>query len=213
MKRLATVLLAVLLVGSGLPAVAGAAPQTSDAELAIEQSEYIKQGVGTARADNSTVYIVHDSTIELKPQNFDTSNVVGFGVLTDAGELSYNERMGTYRFSAGNNTGTFELYWEVEQRRLVQQNNSTTTQTVRKRYTATIRVDSTKAYQHIPAGSLQDIRQDAKNWESWESSLKSIWGPDVNIQKKTQISVNWNKAAANPTKVLGGSSPASCWPW
>ena len=187
---------------------AAAAPQTTAAELAIDQPDYVGDEVGTTRAGNGTVYIVRHGQVEIKPQNFDAEDVVGFGVTTSSGELQYNEQFDTFSFDSGGNTGTFELYWEVEQTRVVEANNSTTTEDVTRRYESTIRVDEDQSWTHLPSESLEETREQAANWEEWTGALQSIYGENVDVAQRTSWSVDVNEVRANPFSVLSGGYTA-----
>lgn len=201
---------AVLLLAAVAGAFGGAAgaPTSQPADLAVSQPDYINQDVREQVKNGTNVYIVNAQQVELQPQNFDSENVVGYGVEQSAGELTYDDRMDEWRFNAQNQTGSFTVYFEVEQAQAVMVNNTTTTQQVRTRYSAIIRVDSNTTYQHVPAGSLQDQRRKADNWDEWTSSLESIWGSDVDIGAKTQWSVNINDAVAHPWKAFSGQFSA-----
>lgn len=183
---------------------AAAAPQTTAAELAIDQPDYVDGEVGTTRAGNGTVYVVRHGQVEIKPQNFDAEDVVGYGVTTSSGELQYNEEFGTFSFDSEDNTGTFELYWEVEQSRVVEANNSTTTEEVTRRYESTVRVDEDQSWTHLPSASLEETREQAANWEEWTAALQSIYGENVDVAQRTSWSVDVNEVRANPFSVLSG---------
>jgi len=167
-KRVASVLLILLVTAPMLGATAGAQVTEQPADLAVDQPDYVSEDVTRGTTNGTPVYTVHAGEVDLKPQNFGNGSVVGYGVDTSAGSLTYDEAFDVFRFDAEGNVGTFELYWEVEEQRTVQVNNSTEVQTIRTRYTAVIRVAENPQYSHVPASEIQQDEAAAENWSEWE---------------------------------------------
>lgn len=136
------VIAAVVAAVAVLSLVGGAAAQleTVDARLAIDQPHYIEDGVQTTDINGTQAYVVHGPEHDLHPLNFDVDDVTDYGVSTSAGQLEYNDRLGTYTFQSGGETGTFELYWVVQTEQTTVVNNTTQTQEVSLRYETLIRV-------------------------------------------------------------------------
>lgn len=206
MKRVVTLLL--LLVASAVAPAAMGAIEEQPVELAVEQPSYADGEVQRSVSDGIPVYTIQDGTADVQPLNLGNGTVVSYGVVTDGGQLSYSEQMDQYEFDAGDNTATFELYWEVEEQRAVQVNNSTEIQTVRTRYTAVIRVAQNQDYQHIPTSELEDRREAAANWSEWSNALVGIYGEGVDVETRTQQAVNYLRLAHNPLAVLSGQFSA-----
>lgn len=171
------VLLAVLtatIIPFGM--VAGtAAPETRTADLAVQQPSYVNSSVSVTEQNGTRVYHVQGSEIELAPVNFDSGNVVAYGVATAGGELAYQSEFREYVFKP-TKTGTYTLYWTVE--RTVTVNNSTgngTREVTRQyRYEARIRVDGKLDMVHQPAGTLAQLRSDARQWREFNASIQPL---------------------------------------
>jgi len=199
------VLLVVLAALSAAVAPAAAAPGEQSADLTVRHPSWMDAEMGTAQTNDSTVYVVQHDRVRIQPQNFDAENVVGFGVETTSGELTYDDGLGLFVFESAGETGTFKLYWEVETQRVVTQNNSTTTQTVRERYTAVVRVEQAQSYRHVSDSEYEQTEDDAANWSSFASSVREIAGDDANMEQQTQKAVNLLRLSADPFAALTGS--------
>lgn len=199
MKRL--LLLGLLLVAT----VAGpaSAVDVRPAELAIEQPHYVDGEVTESRDNGTPIYTVQDGRLKILPQNFGNGDVVGFGVETEGASLSYNEQLEVFEFRT-EHTGTFRLYWSVEIDREVTQNNTTTTETVRQRYVAVVRVEENGEYDHVPAGSLEEQRDAAENWSAFAGAVRDIYGKDANLERRTQQAIHLLQLQADPLGALSG---------
>ncbi len=148
----ALVLIATL---SPLAGVAGAAPQTESAELAIEQPHYVDGAVERTSENGTTVYKASRGPLEIVPRNFEAENVVDYGVATDGGgaELSYDREMGQFEFSA-EKAGTYAVYFSVERSVSVQNEsgNGSHIETRSQRYVANIRMGQQEEMVHMAAG-------------------------------------------------------------
>jgi len=203
--RLTAVLLIVTsaIAGGALPAMGELG--TQPAQLAIEQPDYISEDVTQSKVNGTHVYTVHTGEVDINPQNFNSSQVVGYGVEENAGRLTFDDRMGVFQFNSQGNEGTFTLYWEVREKRTVEDGNNTSVETVRTRYSAIIKVSSNATYQHIPAGDLDQQREDAANWSAFESELKNIAGSEVDVEEKTQLALDMLNLRLNPLSALSGN--------
>lgn len=182
LSALAAVLLVAAAVAGAVPAV-GAQISERDAALAIQQESYADGAVSEKRVNGSRVYVASGEELTIKPQNFNSSNVVDYGVNTPSGQLTYADEFDTFTFRPEGETGTFELYWVVQRREVVEttENNTTTTETVTRqyRYTASIRITGQTGLVHISKGSIESLRADAKNWREFNASVQDIRGMDL----------------------------------
>jgi len=207
-RRVGAVLAVLLLVLSAVAVAAttaAAAPGSTPADLTVRHPSWMDAKTGTTQTNQTTVYVVQHDRVDIQPQNFDAGNVVGFGVETSSGELTYDDGLGFFRFDAGGNTGTFRLYWEVETDRLFTQNNSTTTQTVRERYSAVIRVEQAQSYRHISGSEYEQTQDAADNWTAFASGIEQIAGPNANLEQQTQKALDLLRLSADPFAALSGS--------
>ncbi|AUV84707.1 hypothetical protein C2R22_24575 (plasmid) [Salinigranum rubrum] len=190
----------------GLVAAGSAVAQTAtqDATLAVSQPDYVEGSVEQSSTNGTTMYTIGSRTATLKPQNFDSADVVGFGIEEDAGKLTYDDRFDVYRFDASNNTGTFTVYFETEREVTREVNNSTTTQTVRDRYTAIVRVTDASEYAHLKGGTLEERRQAAENWSAFASGVRGVYGEDADLETRTQQAINLLKLQKDPLAALSG---------
>jgi hypothetical protein len=205
MKRLLAVLLVLSVV---MPAVGTVGAQLADerAELAVEQPGYVGSDVAVDRTGNATTYRAEGERLLLKPTNFDTKDVVDFGVGQQGAELAYDERLDVYRFSP-DAAATYPVFWTVEERReVVGANNTTSVETVRVRYSARINVSRT-TLDHIPPSRLEQTRSDAQNWTAFESGVRSeeVAGPNVDMEQATQTAINLIRLQNNPLAALSGN--------
>lgn len=217
-KRLFAVFVAALFVAAaGLPA-ATAAPTTQSADLAIEQPSYVDSRVHTTTVNGTNVYTVKGDWAGINPQNFNTSNVVSYGVTAPEGKLQYEEQMGTFEFDPEGHTGTFDMYWVVQRPTVVEvaQNNTTVTKVVdqRVRYEATIRVKGMAKMEHYQAGALAETKQKANLWEEYNSTVQEIRNQDLlfwfggapSVQTISQTSLNMYVSVFGPVySFLNGS--------
>lgn len=184
MTRRAHQLLAVLLVlatvATPLVGAVAAADDTRPAELAIRQESYVDGDVSRQQQNGTPVYSAAGERIWIKPQNFDPANVVDFGVDRAAGELGYDQELGAYTFSSEGEEASFTLYWIVlEQQQVAAANNTTTTKVQRVRYEATVRITDQVDLDHVPAGQLDRLREDADQWQSFNGTLQDIRESDL----------------------------------
>lgn len=169
-----TGLLVLSLIAGAAPAVAQTGPQTESADLAISQPHYADGEIQRTTENGTVVYQGSTVPLELAPQNFDAANVVDYGVETEGGgaQLSYNRDFDQFVFNADAD-GTYQLYWSVERQVQVQNEsgNGTHIETRGQRYTASIRLSNTTEMIHQPAGSLQETRKKAANWDEWNATV------------------------------------------
>jgi len=174
-------------------------PETRQAQVAVDVPDYVDEPRTIAGNGSQTIVVEHTGA-ELAPQNFGADNVIGYGVESGAGDLSYEDQFGTFEYDSGGVVGTTTLYWEVEEE--VRVGNET--REVRTRYTTRIRTTSNTTYEHYSQGEISEMRSDAANWSEWERTMFSIWGSDANINDKTQIAAELSKLRANPLSALTG---------
>ena len=169
-NRLTTTLAAALLVASLLVGGVGAASaqqaqpttDTATADLAVGQPHYLESDVRERTENGTQVYIAKGERLTLTPKNFESANVTDYRVLTDGGQLTYDDALETYVFRPESGEGTYDLEWTVREYETVTHttNNTTTTETRRvdRTYTASVRVDGGLGMSHISA-SENDRRQ------------------------------------------------------
>lgn len=169
--RTVHVLLVVVLALTAVTAAAPAAtaqsqPEERSARLAIEQPAYLDSGdVATTTANDTRVYTAKGAPIDIRPRNFNQSQVVDFGVSTPGGSLEYNTAMAEYEFTA-DATGTYTLFWLVSERQ-----NGTVQQV---RYVASIRIDGGLDQTHLAADSLDETRADAQKWREFNATVDEL---------------------------------------
>lgn len=158
-------------------APAAAAPVTETAQLSIQQPDYIDTDVTVTAENDSTVYRVNGPRIEIAPKNFDSSDVINYGIATNGGDaqLSHNAEFDEFVFSAGE-TGSYDVYWSVQGERTVtnETTNETTTETFERRYEATIRVEGKTEMDHLAAGSIKSSEEDAEKWRDFNSTVQEL---------------------------------------
>ena len=211
---LAALVLAPVVAGVGVGTGVGQSG-VEPADLAVDQPHYVSGDVSRQSANGTTVYEVSGAEIELVPQNFDADRVTGFGTTTGNGSLEYDRAKGEYVLSASE-TGTYELYWIVEETVVVddgtgnQSDNSTSgsdpqTATRERRYEARVRVTGGLDLVHRPASSIEDQQTAASNWREFNSTLHQrglVGASDVETTLEEMIA--WYELRKNPQEALTG---------
>lgn len=210
-QSIRTLLLAVLLITSvaATPLAGGLAAaqngETTAATLAIDQPEFVDGGVRTATENGTRIYEVGHDTVELRPQNFQTEDVVSYGIDEDVGSLSYDREFDRYTLDADGNEGTFTLWWTVETERTVgNETENQTTVTETQRFEAVIRVTETASYEHYQSGELEEQRNDAANWSDVEGQIQSISGSNADVKSELDVALGLLDIRRNPADILGG---------
>lgn len=151
-----------------------AAPQTTDAELAITQPHYVDGSIETTSANGTTVYQAGAVPLEIVPQNFAADNVIDYGIETDGGgaELAYDEELGEFVFMADAD-GTYSVFWSVEREVAVENEtgNGSHIETRRERYMAKIRLSGLTDMVHQPTADLEETRAQADKWQEWNATV------------------------------------------
>jgi len=200
--------LVLLLCSTLAPAVAGQV-DGRNAELAIEQPHYIDSGVQTQQSNGTTVYVANGEELNLFPQNFDSENVVNYGVTTEGGQMNLDPQTGAFVFQPSE-VGTYHVFFVVERTRVVENetaNNTSTPQTVTEqvRYEAAIRVEGGLNLVHQEAGEMQSTQVAAQNWREFNSTIHSeelvgAGGTEAAVQEM----VNWYILRKHPQEALTG---------
>lgn len=183
-SRVLAVLVTLLAVASlataaGATAAAPIQQQPLDADLAIQQPAYVDAPVEERSANGTRMYVVQGEQFSIKPQNFATDDVVDFGVEAPAGQMDYDAEMDLYRFDPEGNAGTFTVYWVVtEQVETDDGNNSTTTETVQRRYEAVVNVDGQATLHHLTDDELAEYEGAVALVNKLDSELPEEWTVD-----------------------------------
>ncbi len=210
-----TAVLVLLLTSTLAPLAAGAA-DGRNAELAIDQPHYIDSGVETRQSNGTTVYVASGEQLDIFPQNFDSENVVNYGVTTQGGEMNLNPQTGAFVFKPSQ-TGTYNLFFVVERTTVVETSNttannsttnsSTTAETVTEqvRYEAAVRVEGGLNLVHQEEGSIASTRVAAENWRDFNST---IHGQDLvgagGTGDAVEEMISWYTLRKHPQEALTG---------
>lgn len=172
-----SLLLAVLVVAVVAPVTgfAAAASTSQQADLAVQQPEYVDEDVTVSSENGSRVYHVHAGRVEIAPRNFQAEDVVAYGVETAGGRLTYDEEFEEFVFEA-NQTGTYTLYWTTENQVTVNNSsgNGTHLETRQYRYETRVRVDGDLNLVHLPADSITEMRENSENWEEFNATVNDL---------------------------------------
>lgn len=220
--RAAVLVLALVLGAAVAPLLATTADAqlaSRDATLAIDQPAYVDSEVKQTSINGTRAYVVKGEEIDIRPQNFRSSDVLDYGVDAPAGTLTFDEAMQEYTFSPEGETGTFELYWTVTEQRVVNntQGNQTvqTTTNVSVRYSAVVRVDGKTQMTHVVAGTIAGLRQQAANWEEFNATVQDVremnllafaFGSPPSTEQVVQGMVNTYIATRDPIRGLFSGS-------
>ena len=230
----ALALLTVSLVAS--PAMAAASPatptenstidsvqaenDTRGADLSIREMDYADGSVAEQTANGTPIYVVEGEEVLIRPQNFDSGNVVDYRVSTVGGELTYDSEFDAYIFRPGDNaTGTYDISWSVTrtEEEIVTENNTTVTrtETVNREYIAKIRVDGKTNLKHISGKESerrQHYREVGKTVNRTNQELRDRWLPFIKNDGSDlaiyQALVSRGVSTGNPYNLLTGKMGA-----
>ena len=215
-RRLAVVLLMILGLTIAAP-MATAQDAVEPADLAIEQPGYVDGGVSEVQRGNHSVYEARGERLLIRPQNFDGSQVLDYGVTTDVGSLRYDDELGLFVFTPEGEQGTFDVYWVVNKpvTTTVTRNNSTQNVTEMRqiRYQARIKVTGQAQLSHLDPGQLDTYQADAERWRDWNATLQDVRAmdlllvpDDVGTETLLQSMVNNFVTVKDPIQALFGGS-------
>lgn len=211
-SRIARILIVALLVSStAAVAVGGVSAQQAGsetaAELVVEQPHYISEEVDQTRDNGTTMYSARGSELKLYPQNFESDNVINYGIENGNATLGFERQTGAFTLKP-EGQGTYNLFFVVE-KEVQKQNatsNETTTVTEQQRYTTRVRVTGGTDLIHRDPGDIQEMRQDAANWREFNATLQQeglIGG--AGIEATLQEMINWYDLKKNPQEALTGN--------
>lgn len=164
MRRVATALLAALLVATLVAGAGGAAAADADearANLTIEQPPYIDTDVTSDPAGETIVYEVRGPEHRLHLENAAFANVTDAGVLDGPGVIERDAEREAFVLDADGKDATARLYFDVEA------NNATT------RYVADVRVSDAQ-WTHLPSDEYQDEQDELATWASIKREAESV---------------------------------------
>lgn len=208
-SRVCAALVALLMVATVATGAAVAGEMTEQAEIVIETPSYADSGVTEDHNENRTLYEIGHGKATIAPINFDPEDVETFGIEESEGTITYNGDFNSYSFSSDGNTGTFRVYWVVDETVELEEQDGNETVTVEEtrqvRYETVIRISEHQEYEHVTSGRLDEMRDDAQNWSAWESELDGLFGDDVNVELRTQQAQSYLSWIANPVTSLIGT--------
>ena len=172
-RKILTAVAALLMVSSLATGAAAGATDTVDADIIIDQPEFVDDGVEVNQTGDGPVHRVTGSSFDIWLTSANHSAIQRWGVSEGSGDIQYDEARDHWTFEPAGN-GTMVLYWieQSERQRTVQTGNGTEqqTETVTIRHEATIRVDDT-SWVHRPAAEDRDLQRSADNWSALESEI------------------------------------------
>ena len=186
------------------------------ADLLVEQPTYVDNDLVRQSEDGVPVYVVEGSPIRLYPESFEGANVTEFGLRGEAGTLQYQSDFGRYQLSA-DETGSYRLYWEVEERVAVERNNETVVATETQRYEAVVRIDGQVAVSVRETGEFERIQTNAQKWQDLNATLTDMRNADYiahrvdrpdNNEDLLQSSLSAYKTTRSPLFLLQGGFTA-----
>lgn len=214
MNRARSLLLGLVVVLALSGAISGVSAQISErpASIAIQQPGYVESDVEQLSTNGTPTYAVAGERINIRPRNFDSGNVVDFGVESETGALRYDEAVDLFVFSPEGKTGTYDLYWIVNRQVEVSDGNETAngTETVSSRYVARIRVTGQANLEHSSAASIDEYREDAENWRELNETIHSeaVSGPGADIETELQSAIGYLRFINHPFQALTGNFTA-----
>lgn len=229
-KRTLVLLGLVALLAGGLVATAPASAAVQDAsdtnttqadvegaELLVEQPSYIDNDLVRQSEDGVPVYIVEGSPIRLYPQDFASENVTDFGIRGEAGSLQYQSEFDRYELAV-DKTGSYRVWWDVEEQVAVERNNETVVATETQRYEAVVRIDGQVAVSIREAGEFEQIQTNAQKWSDLNATLGDMRQADYiahrvdrpdNNEELLQHSLSAYKTTRSPLFLLQGGFTAA----
>ena len=195
--RLLAVIVAVLAVtATAAPALAATTPPDDrDARLTIEQPGYVDSDVQQKSLNGTSTYVASGDRLLVKPTNFQSEDVVDFGVEEQAGSLTYDDSLGLFELDA-NAEGTYHVYWVVRERYAVTNTtsnttgnatttNTTTTRTRRVTYSAAIRVSGGVDTVHLSEGEHEQLERHSTLGETVNATLQEVRSKNLPLVSNT----------------------------
>lgn len=194
-------------VGVGGVGAQSANAEKRSADLKIYQPHYIDGSVVEDNRRNVTMYKTQGRVLEIKPLNFNASDVESVRIAEDQGEIRYDGDRGVFVFDSTGVEGTFAVTWVVHEsvEKNIVENNTTRTveQTVVREYEAVVQTSKTDLA-HIPTSRIEQLRTDAENWSEVATLYQSVGNPTKSLESKLQLGANLVDAWHNPIKALSG---------
>lgn len=182
-QRWLTVLLAVLAVSTlAAPAAAAAGGDSRpldarEARLAIEQPAYVDGDVSQRSIDGVRTYTASGERLRVQPTNFDPADVVDYGVEEDEATLTYDEQFGVFNFEPAAE-GTYHVYFVTREQyaagNTTAANTTNSTETVRVRYEAAIRMEGSLNTVHISQEERDQLERHAELGATVNATLEDI---------------------------------------
>jgi hypothetical protein len=208
-RRFVSVLLAIVLVASAVVPVGALAAvgETKRADLQVYQPHYIDSSVKEKKTDNVTVYETKGRVLELRPRNFNSSDVVSVSIAEDVGSIRHDAARDVYVLDSEKTEATLRITWVVREQveKTVVEDNVTKTvnRSVRNQYVAVVKTSKTDLA-HVPSSKVDQLQQDAENWSEVASLYGGVGSPNKPIEKKLQFGAKLVATAHNPIKALSG---------
>lgn len=194
-RTLRVALVAILVLGSVIGAVGGAAAQAETgaepADLHIVQPEYVDGNVETDMSGGDRIYRVTGPRHVITLRNVDHQNVTAYGVSDGNGEFNYDQQLDAYTFEPTGN-GTTTLYWTAEE----QDGNVTTTQ----RYEASIQADRTD-WVHRTGSEDAALREKASKFDEIASEVEHV-APGVSVDEAIGDALTYYRFFDSPFSTL-----------
>lgn len=171
---------------------------TEAAELDIQQQAYVQSDVQFQSGDDKNTYRVSGESVNIRPSNFNESEVINFGVKEGNATIRYSPEFDMYVLDANGNSGTYTLYWNVE--RQIGNNSTSTTQ-----YVADVQFANQVDMTHVQSGSLSEMRDDAAKWDDFAQEVRNIGGEDVNMEQAVTAMLNMYQFTQDPLSALTGN--------
>lgn len=176
-------------VGATLPA--DASPNTTTANIHIEQPRFISTPVRTINENGTTVHVVRGRYLEITTRGFNHSQVTEFGVVEDAGTLAFDKSDSEYVLNTQGTNGTFHVQWTVagpNQTRI---------------HRAAIRVKRAK-FAHTSSERLSTLKEDASRGAELTRSIKRSGDPDTPVEDKVAFGNKVRNFGHAPFSTLSG---------
>lgn len=158
MRRITTLFVTLLLVGSLFTAAAGVAVADDNrADLEIEQPEYIDVDVDVDRADNATIYHVQGDEQTIVFEDASPENVTDYGTLDGPGTLTATSD-GTYLFDPDGSEATTRIFFDTDDG---------------ERYVADIRTSNVE-WAHMPIDEYNEQQDELSTFESLKREAQGI---------------------------------------
>lgn len=190
-RALIATICVLMAVTTAVSPALGQAGGATNAQLTIEQPRYISDPVGQTSENGTQMYVARGQYLEIRPTNFNISDVTSFSVREDEATLTFDKQATEYVLNSQGNAGTFHVRWTVSE------------PDGARTYTAAIRVAKAD-YTTVGSEQYAQLQKDAKRGREVIDSIAASGDPDKSVDEKVAFGNQVRNFANDPFSAFKG---------